>query len=125
MLLAKHILLQGLRYPLMAAMLLWALTLPGQEVEVYAFLFHGKVCENTLPNEVEDQIEQLSVNAFRDAKVAAACAVPSLQQYIYNPSLFLFFAYAAKTDAPDLPGQVLEHKVIQQLLTSIIQPNAP
>ncbi|MBC3538415.1 hypothetical protein ACFSC6_16485 [Rufibacter sediminis] len=123
---AKH----HLKYPLMWVVLLWAVTLPGQEAEVYRFLFFGRSAQNALetaPGSADrerSQVKQEGVHAFPDAKASSS---PELK---FPPALKptspeLSFALLAGL-APDLhDGISFVSLFLSRLLPSSLQPNAP
>ena len=130
MLQVKKIIGRYLRYPFMAVMLLWALTLPGQEVAVYSFLLHGTTSKAdwTLAAAPHGEgqktvVQQQGVQAFQDAK-APSCLVLDQQQLVKYP---LLLAFAVPADEP-LPVYGLTYtgnRLLAQLLPITIQPNAP
>lgn len=118
------------RHPLMAVMLLWALTLPGQEVAFYSFLFHGTSSHTTFQivsapsDEDESAVQKQGVQAFQDAKVASY-PVLHLPQLIKNPVLLLAFAAPTDEPLPAFAARPAGVKLLAQLLPAAIQPNAP
>lgn len=116
------------RHPLMAVMLLWALTLPGQEVAVYSFLFHGTTSGATLPLAAADgegtaAVQEQAVQAFEDAKVPSP-PVLHLPQLLKHP-LLLVFAAPADEPVPAFAAGAAGIKLLAQLLPATLQPNAP
>lgn len=114
------------RHPLMAVMLLWALTLPGQEVAVYSFLFHGATSGATLPLDAAAgavAVQEQAVQAFEDAKVPAppVLHLPQLVKHL----LLLVFAAPADKPVPAFAAGAAGAKLLAQLLTATLKPNAP
>ena len=124
----KNILLRCLRYPLMAVMLLWALTLPGQEVEVYNLLFHGTAFNTAADHNpgIEDQtaLQQTTVQAFKDAKISSF-SVLDLQQLVKHFPFVLLFVTPADEPVPAFSKYPSGEKLLTQLLSTVLQPNAP
>ena len=116
------------RYPLMAVMLLWALTLPGQEVAVYSFLFHGTASGLTLPSaaagEGQAAVQEQAVQAFQDARVSS-CLVLDLVQPLKHPLLLLAFAAPSNEPIPAFAAGSAGVRLLAQLLPAALQPNAP
>ncbi|MFT2010325.1 hypothetical protein ACMA1I_16740 [Pontibacter sp. 13R65] len=124
-----------LRYPLMAVMLLWALTLPGQEVEVYSFLVKTAAsstshCQPTASTSAEHKgnpvVEQQAVHAFQDAKTSSVIVVGLQQAAVHNPLLLLVsFTLAANRLLPERPVAIGGAQPLTSLLAVVLQPNAP
>ena len=115
------------RHPLMAVLLLWALTLPGQEVAVYSFLFYGATSGATLPLDAAAgavAVQEQAVQAFEDAKVPAP-PVLHLPQFLKQPLLLLLFAAPADKPVPAFAAGAAGAKLLAQLLTATLKPNAP
>ncbi|MBA9075612.1 hypothetical protein FHS90_000309 [Rufibacter quisquiliarum] len=124
---------QPLKLPLMAVMLLWALTLPGQETEVYKFLLScstGKPAPeaNTLKAREKDpetaQVQQEAVHVFADAKVSQA---PSLQvaPAFLPASIDLSALWASSCFSPEQICLFLTKVPASKFLLFSLQPNAP
>ncbi|WP_345156192.1 RNA methyltransferase [Pontibacter saemangeumensis] len=116
------------RYPLMAVMLLWALTLPGQEVEVYSLLFHGKTADSAVqvvpaPGDGA-AVQKQPVQAFQDARVSAYLVL-DLPQLAKLPLQLLAFAAPADEPIPAFARSAAGARLCAQLLPGAIQPNAP
>jgi len=125
----KNNIVRSLQIPLMAVMLLWALTLPGQEVEVYNLLLHSptsKAAIDLIPaSKGQLAVQRQGVHAFQDAKVSSF-VILDWQQWIKQP-LLLLIAFATPTDEL-LPSSLSSSAAIRlstQLLAIILQPNAP
>lgn len=116
------------RHPLMAVMLLWALTLPGQEVAVYSFLFHGTTSgaalQVTAAPDGEGTVQEQAVQAFEDAKVPSP-PVLHLPLLLNHPLLLLVFAAPADEPVPAFAAGAAGIKRLAQLFPATIQPNAP
>ena len=117
------------RYPLMAVMLLWALTLPGQEVAVYSFLFHGTASglafqPATSAGEGQAAVQEQAVQAFQDARVSS-CPEIGLAQAIKQPLLLLTFATPTNEPIPAFATGPVGARLLAQLLSAALQPNAP
>lgn len=81
-----------LRIPFLWVMLLWALTLPGQEKVVYQFLIQtvagdvsAGICRKSLDE--SGQVQKQNVHVFVDAKVSSAQTLPQ------QPARFLLSAF--------------------------------
>ena len=117
------------RYPLMAVMLLWALTLPGQEVAVYSLLFHGTASglafqPATSAGEGQAAVQEQAVQAFQDARVSS-CPEIGLAQPIKQPLLLLAFAAPTNEPIPAFATGAAGVRLLAQLLPATLQPNAP
>ncbi|WP_210486370.1 hypothetical protein [Rufibacter aurantiacus] len=121
------------KFSLMGVMLLWALTLPGQEVEVYKFLLSfttGKPAPATTYLErgagklSAAKVQQEALHAFKDAKPAktpllkVSPAVLAKTTEAFNPPIL---AYLLPSPS-EIPGEAFIQK---QYLLSSLQPNAP
>ncbi|TXK52840.1 hypothetical protein FVR03_00250 [Pontibacter qinzhouensis] len=117
-----------MRYPLMAVMLLWAFTLPGQEVEVYRFLVKGAVASTTHSLRAEysgkTTVTEQAVQVFLDAKTSSAIVV-NLQQALHNPLLPTACAFPVAQIIADCPVTTAGAILLQQLLAVAVLPNAP
>ncbi|WP_181304341.1 hypothetical protein [Rufibacter sp. XAAS-G3-1] len=123
---AKH----HLKYPLMWVVLLWAVTMPGQEVEVYRFLFFGQMEKNgpeTAPGPADGEKPDVGpeeVHVFPDAKASSSPnleLLPALKPALVElPSLYL-----GNTGPALYGGTAVVSFFIFRLLPSALQPNAP
>ncbi|WP_148041206.1 hypothetical protein [Rufibacter immobilis] len=129
----SHVIQHHLKYPLMWVMLLWALTLPGQEVEVYRFLF-GDTSSATPRlhlGAADHQGKGASIKAeglhvFQDAK-ASSYLVLSLPQNLSVSADYILPAFSPAYDEPSVSYAVVPVALLRlaQLLPSCLQPNAP
>jgi hypothetical protein len=114
----------------MWVMLLWALTLPGQEVQVYSFLLQGTVAQESsdvIPadgSSAESTVKQEKGHVFPDAK-ASSQVVLNLQQLFHHPLIRLFFAAPVAEATPACAASPAGARLLLQMLPLIIQPNAP
>ncbi|KAA3436498.1 hypothetical protein [Rufibacter hautae] len=121
------------KFSLMGVMLLWALTLPGQEVEVYKFLLSfttGKPApassylERGTGKLSAAEVQQEALHAFKEARPAKAPLLklsPALlarSEEGLTPLLVASF----QLSSPTFPGEAFVQA--KYLLTSL-QPNAP
>jgi hypothetical protein len=119
-----------LKLTLMWAMLLWALTLPGQEVAVYAYLFHGTAAPATFQasfpeNTSETKVTPQAVHAFADAK-PSSLDIPSFEPAVRQLPYVPDFRFPPAQ-------QVLRHAMsagatnalVGLLLPGSLLPNAP
>ncbi|MCC9169086.1 hypothetical protein [Pontibacter harenae] len=119
-----------LSIPLCWVMLLWALTLPGHEVEVYRLLLQGSPSTAMLKllpksgGKDKIAVQQQSVQAFLDAEVPSSLVL-DLRQLERHPLLLL--AFAASCDEPSLDYATTYSgiKLSERLFPVSIQPNAP
>ncbi|WP_205504030.1 hypothetical protein [Rufibacter psychrotolerans] len=109
----------------MWVMLLWALTMPGQEVEVYKFLFFGPSAEETTEREPTNQpvLRQVGIQAFVDAK-AASTLVLDLPAALHLSSVEVPRPPVCEAEGHLRPGFSLGVLFLSRLLPAL-QPNAP
>lgn len=127
---AQNIIKSCFKATLMWVMLLWALTLPGQEVQVYQFLFNATTekadSQAKAPvNGYHSTFQEQAVQAFVDAK-PSSCLV-SLPQQAFAHLPFAVFAFAKPVDDA-LPVDTLHFTLVgalAQIFAVILQPNAP
>ncbi|WP_192823477.1 hypothetical protein [Rufibacter sp. LB8] len=119
-----------LKIPLMGVMLLWSLTRPGQEMEVYRFLLSGATGEPVQAVALADNFDDGSTtvkpeatHAYEEARLGGAVPMPFLpgvlasvvSAYFYSDSQGAVTTF--RKNAPDrLPGR---------LLLFSVHPNAP
>ncbi|WP_207432536.1 hypothetical protein [Sabulibacter ruber] len=121
------------KLPLMGVMLLWALTMPGQEVEVYKFLLSfttGKPAPGSsslktgVGHSDTPKVQQEAVHAFPDAKPAKAPLLklfPAVQGSASEGFMPLVLAFSL----PSLLNFPWEVVAQEKLLLFSLQPNAP
>lgn len=114
----------------MWVMLLWALTLPGQEVEVYHFLLHSAT-DNTTPQAQASAsahsytFKKPAVHAFVDAKPSSSLVTVSQQTLGQQLIAYLLFAKPADEKLPEEVLYFAEVGILAQIFAVILQPNAP
>ena len=118
------------KYPLMWVMLLWAVTLPGQEAEVYGFLLKGFATEASSeavavsPGSSETSGDQETGHVFWDAKVSSHIGL-NLQQLFHHPILTHGFAAFVSGSFKVRAASPTGASLLMLLLPFILQPNAP
>ncbi|RNI25843.1 hypothetical protein EFB08_13435 [Rufibacter latericius] len=114
----------------MWVVLLWAVTLPGQEVEVYRFLFFGPTAKNTLETDLgsadneQAVVKQEGVHAFPDAK-ASSSPVLKFPLALHPLQPELPSRHLATLDPDPHGGISFVPDFHSRLLLSSQQPNAP